>query len=100
LLDAIVGVSLGLEFEDLKMIYRTQFPVMRCYDEETLFDANGRRVPNEIHKRLTKVQNERRLTTDERTWIHPGSGIKYLIEFPFQKFDRERFLSDQFSAFS
>ena len=49
-IDAIVALSLGVTADELCMIYRTQFPVMRRYDQEDRFDANGRKVPKEIVK--------------------------------------------------
>lgn len=44
-IDAIVALSLGVTADELCMIYRTQFPVMRRYDQEDRFDVNGRKVP-------------------------------------------------------
>ncbi|WKK54726.1 MULTISPECIES: hypothetical protein [unclassified Corynebacterium] len=49
-IDAIVALSLGVTADELCMIYRTQFPVMRRYDQEDRFDANGRKAPKEIVK--------------------------------------------------
>ena len=43
-IDAIVALSLGVTADELCMIYRTQFPVMRRYDQEDRFDASGRKL--------------------------------------------------------
>ncbi|MGO3077211.1 hypothetical protein [Corynebacterium casei] len=37
-IDVIVVLAFGITVEELRRIYRTQFPVMRRYDQESLFD--------------------------------------------------------------
>ena len=39
------------------MIYRMQFPVVRRYDQEDRFDANGRKVPKEMAMADAKSKN-------------------------------------------
>lgn len=78
------------------MIYRTQFPIMRRYDREDLFDRNGRKVPKEILTAQKRVQDCDELTRDQRTWIHPQSKATYILEYPIQVLDREKYLRDAY----
>lgn len=88
-IDAIVALSLGITADELCMIYRTQFPVMRRYDQEDLFDANGRKVAGDVVKLQKKLKGDAELTETERTWIHPQSNKTYVFEYPFAPLDRE-----------
>ncbi|GAB3593842.1 hypothetical protein CFAEC_13455 [Corynebacterium faecale] len=89
-IDGIVALSLGVTADELCMIYRTQFPVMRRYDLEDRFDRHGRKVPKEVMVLQKKLQEGQELTQEQRTWIHPQSGVTYLFEYPFQVRDREK----------
>ena len=88
-IDAIVALSLGITVDELCMIYRTQFPVMRRYDQEDLFDANGRKVAGDVVKLQKKLKDDAELTEAERTWTHPQSNETYVFEYPFAPLDRE-----------
>ncbi|MCQ9346081.1 Eco57I restriction-modification methylase domain-containing protein [Corynebacterium phoceense] len=103
-IDAIVALSLGVTADELCMIYRTQFPVMRKYDQQNLFDANGRLVPKEIVKAEGKAASGSKGTPEslseaERTWTHPQSGVEYVFEYPFKPMDREAELRKAYAKY-
>lgn len=98
-LDALVALSVGVTAGELCMIYRTQFPVMRKYDQEELFDANGRVVPKDVAKLEKKLKPGAQLSEAERTWTHPQSGVEYLFEYPFRTLDREADMRAAYAKF-
>ncbi len=96
-IDALSAISLGLTADELCTIYRTQFPVLRGYEQNDLYDTNGRKVPGEINK-LYRQRGET-LSLDERSWTHPQSNVEYVFEFPFQSFDREEDMRKAYTHF-
>jgi hypothetical protein len=49
-IDALAAVMLGITAEELCAIYRTQFGVLRKYERQNRYDANGRKVPGDVVK--------------------------------------------------
>jgi hypothetical protein len=82
-LDALAALILGLTAEQLSAMYRTQFAVLRKYEYDMWFDANGRRVPGEVVK-VWKVD----------------SGVdlgRYVL--PFSQPDREKEMTRAYEEF-
>ncbi|MCV7193141.1 Eco57I restriction-modification methylase domain-containing protein [Mycolicibacterium brumae] len=76
-IDAIVAIMLGITAEELLTIYRTQFPVLRKYERDALYDANGRQLPGKLaseyrKKGTLKVDD---LTLDGVTYVEPFVGV-------------------------
>lgn len=99
-IDAMVALSLGVTLDELLMIYRTQFPVMRRYDQEDLYDANGRKVPKDILKLEKKLKDGQKLSESDRTWTHPQSGVEYTFDYPFAPLDREADLAAAYEKYA
>ncbi len=41
-IDVLIAMSLGMTIDQLKTIYKIQFPVLQTYESDTWYDANGR----------------------------------------------------------
>lgn len=103
-LDVLVSMALNMTLEQLKTIYRIQFPVLQSYESDTWYDANGRIVfSNRGMGELTFKRPEwengikgapagkkfYRTITDDTM---PGGPIQRTIEYvaPFDRCDREQ----------
>ncbi len=100
-IDALVALSLGLTADELCTIYRTQFPVLYGYDRNRdHYDANGRIVPNSVLTTWRKRGgNDGRYSDEDLTATHPGSGVDYLYELPFETLDREAHMRQAYAVF-
>ena len=104
-IDVLTAQALGMTLEQLKTIYRIQFPVLQSYEADTWYDANGRIVFTN-NRSLTGVGYDRptwengikgapvgkkfyRTVTDD---TQPGGPVERTIEYlaPFDRCDREQ----------
>jgi hypothetical protein len=82
-LDALAALILGLTAEQLCAMYRTQFAVLRKYEYEMWFDANGRRVPGDVVK----------------TWKADSNANLGRYVPPFSQPDREKEMTRAYEEF-
>lgn len=96
-IDALVALMLGLAVDELCTIYRTQFPVLYGYDQNTYFyDGNGRLVPNSVLS-VWRSRGER-ITAEERTATN-AAGNTYVYDLPFVTLDREADMRQAYAHF-
>ncbi len=103
-IDVMVAMALGMTLEQLISIYKVQFYIMKSYEEDTWYDANGRIVfssknmGNLTYKRqewkdsiihLKPGEIAQRIIEDDTL---PGGPIERTIEYiaPFDRCDREK----------
>ncbi len=103
--DVLCAFSLGLTLSELQTLYRLYFPVLKQYEDDTWYDANGRIVFT-INRSLTGVGFDRKEWENSikgasagqkfcRTIIDdtlPGGPVERTIEYvaPFDRCDREQ----------
>lgn len=102
-IDVLTAMALGMTLDQLKTIYRIQFPVLQSYEADTWYDRNGRIVFTN-NRSLTGVGYDRsnwetikdatsgtftRTTTDD---TQPCGTIERTIEYvaPFDHCNREQ----------
>lgn len=102
-LDVLVSMGLGITLNQLKTIYRIQFPVLQSYESDTWYDCNGRIVFTN-NRSLTNVGFSRKeweeikdaksgvFTKNVTDDTMPGGPIERTIEYvaPFDRCDREK----------
>lgn len=104
-IDVLTAMALNMSLEDLKTIYRVQFPVSQQYELDTWYDNNGRIVFTNS-KSLVGVGFDRKawegnvkgapagkvFTREIEDDTMPGGPVKRTIEYvaPFDKCDREQ----------
>lgn len=114
-IDVLTAMALGMTLDQLKTIYRIQFPVLQQYEADTWYDANGRIVFT-VNRSLTGVGFDRkewengikgapagqtftRTITDD---TQPGGPVTRTITYiaPFDKCDREKDYETAWEFFS
>lgn len=104
-IDVLTAMALGMTLEQLKTIYRIQFPILQSYESDTWYDTNGRIVFTN-NRSLTNVGFDRATWENDikgapagqkfyRTFSDdtmPGGTIERTIEYvaPFDRCDREQ----------
>ena len=100
-IDVLVSLMMGLEFDDLCLIYKSQFPILINHEENTWYDSQGRIVFTNNHS-LIGVGLSRLEWESIKDWKNgvykktfaddtmPGGPIERTIEYiaPFTKCDR------------
>jgi hypothetical protein len=79
-IDVLIAQALGLNLDELQLIYRVQFPVMQAYERDTWYDANGRIIFT-ISKGLSGVGLPRkRKRNDPEIKLTYPSGTALVVE--------------------
>lgn len=114
-IDVLTAMALGMTLDQLKTIYRIQFPVLQQYEADTWYDANGRIVFT-VNRSLTGVGVDRKRWESEmkdapagKTFTQtitddtlPGGPVERTITYvaPFDKCDREKDYETAWEFFS
>lgn len=104
-IDVLVAMALGMSIEQLKTIYRIQFPVLQSYEADTWYDVNGRIVFTNNRSLVgvgfsraefeNGIKNASAGTIFKKTISDdtiPGGPVERTIEYvaPFTRCDREK----------
>lgn len=104
-IDVLTAMAMGMTLEQLKTIYRIQFPVLQSYEADTWYDANGRitftnnrslvgvgfdRKEFELNMKDAPAGKKFYRTIMDDTM--PGGPVERTIEYvaPFDRCDREQ----------
>lgn len=114
-LDVLTAMALGMTLNQLKTIYKIQFPVLRKNEADTWYDANGRIVFT-ISTNIPGVGVDRKRFESEMQYApagtkfyqaviddtQPGGPVERTIEYvaPFDRCDREQDYETAWAFFS
>jgi hypothetical protein len=97
-LDALAALMLGLTAEQLCAMYRSQFAVLRKYEYEMWFDANGRKIARDHH---AHGQTQERPDYDALQVALEAGGVDFgRYKAPFVKADREAEMTRAYEVFA
>ena len=111
-LDVLTAMAFGITPDELRAMYRIQFPVLRQYEADTWYDANGRIVFT-VNRSLTGVGLDRKTWESVRGMTAgtvtreldddtlPGGPVRRTITYaaPFDRCDREADYETVWQAF-
>lgn len=104
-IDVLTAMALGMTLEQLKTVYRIQFPVLQSYEMDTWYDANGRIVFTnnrglsgvgfsrlEWENGIKDAPAGQKFTCTITDDTVPGGPVERTIEYvaPFDRCDREQ----------
>lgn len=111
-LDAIGALILGVDPEGLTAVYNSQFPVLRGYEHQMVFDANGRQLCGDWHQHgYLQAQLEAEAKEDKtRGWVKIWDRVRAYMDGdrgvdlgpfvpPFQPADRVSAMSTAHEVF-
>lgn len=101
-IDVLTAMALGLSCDELKLMYKIQFPVLQSYEEDTWYDKNGRIIFTNNRSLsgvgLSRGEWEKVLSDNVRKVEHDiednnigDISVHRTVEYysPFEKFNRE-----------
>lgn len=114
-IDVLTAIALGMTLEQLKTIYRIQFPVLQAYEADTWYDAHGRIVFTNNRSLVGVGVDRKRWETEMKGApagtkfyqtisddTQPGGPVERTIEYvaPFDRCDREKDYETAWAFFS